>query len=269
MNSTRRKYAFSLTVAVILSLITVAVHAQVKTSTSTSTGQATTQTQVERGEVVSVNGNDLVVKMEDGSLRHFANVPESARVTVDGQELGIHDLKPGMKLQRTITTTTAPKTITTVQTVTGTVWQVSPPNYVTLRLQDGTTQRFKVPKGQKFTIEGQQTDVFGLRQGMTVSATKIVEVPETVVEHQQKVTGTMPPPPTPPASDQPILIAVLAAPTPAPAPAPAASAPAPAAPEQPKTLPKTGSSIPLLGLLGALALATGLALRAARLIRRA
>jgi len=264
MNSTRRTCTFCLAAAVILSLISVAVDAQVKTRSSSSSGQPTTETQVERGEVVSVNGNDLVVKMEDGSLRHFANIPESARVTVDGQELGIHDLKPGMKLQRTITTTTVPKTITTVQTVTGTVWHVSAPNYVTLKLEDGSTQRFKIPNGQKFTINGQQTDAFGLRQGMKISATKIVETPESVVEEQRKVTGTMPPPPTPPVSDQPMLIAVLV-----PVPAPAAAAPAPAASEQPKTLPQTASSIPLLGLIGALALAAGLTLRAARLIRRA
>jgi RNase P/RNase MRP subunit p29 len=250
-------------------LITVALDAQVKTRSNSSSGQPKTETQVERGEVVSVNGNDLVVKMEDGSLRHFANIPESARVTVDGQQLGVHDLKPGMKLQRTITTTTVPKTITTVQTVTGTVWHVSPPNYVTLRLEDNSTQRFKIPNGQKFTVNGQQTDAFGLRQGMKISATKIVETPESVVEEQRKVTGTMPPPPTPPAPDQPMLIAVL---VPAPPPAPAAAAapaPAPAASEQPKTLPQTASSIPLLGLLGAIALATGLTLRAARLIRKA
>jgi hypothetical protein len=264
MNSTIRTCAFSLTAAVILSLISVAVEAQVQTKSSTSTGQATTQTQVERGEVVSVTGNDLVVKMEDGSLRHFSNIPESARVTVDGQQLGIHDLKPGMKLQRTITTTTTPKTITTVQTVTGTVWHVSPPNYVTLRLEDNSTERFKIPQGQKFTINGRETDAFGLRQGMKISATKVVEVPESVVEHQMKVTGTMPPPPTPPAPDQPILVAVIAVPVAAPA-----AAPAPAAPEQPKTLPKTGSSIPLLGLLGVLALATGLTLRTVRLTRKA
>jgi LPXTG-motif cell wall-anchored protein len=262
MNSTRRTCAFSLTAAVILSLLSVAVEAQVQTKSSTSTGQPTTETQVERGEVVSVTGNDLVVKMEDGSLRHFANIPESARVTVDGQQLGIHDLKPGMKLQRTITTTTVPKTITTVQTVTGTVFHVSPPNYVTLRLEDNSMQRFKIPAGQKFTINGQETDAFGLRQGMKVSATKVVEEPTSVVEQQRKVTGTMPPPPTPPPADQPILVAVLATPVPAQAPASAAS-------EQPKTLPKTGSSIPLLGLLGVLALATGLTLRAARLTRKA
>ena len=92
--------------------------AQVQTDTTTTAGKATKEVKVERGEVVLVQGNDLVVKMEDGTIRHFPNVPESARVTVDGKSLGIHDLKPGMKLQRTITTTTTPQLITTVQTVT-------------------------------------------------------------------------------------------------------------------------------------------------------
>ena len=249
--------------------LSVSANTQVKTETNTTTGSATTKVTVERGEVVSVNGNDLIVKMEDGSLRHFANVPESARVTVDGKELGIHDLKPGMKLERTITTTTTPKTITTVQTVTGTVWQVMPPNSVTLRMEDNTTQRFKIPKGQKFTVNGQETDAWGLRQGMKISASKVVEEPQTVVEQQRQVTGTMPPPPTPPPADQPILIAVVRVPAPAPA---AESTPAPAAQstanEKPAALPKTGSELPLVGLLGVSALAIGLWLRAMRLMAR-
>jgi len=263
MNTINKTCGFTLPGAIICLVMSVAAYAQVKTSTSTKSGQPTTQTQVERGEVVSINGNDLVVKMADGSLRHFANVPESARVTVDGQELGIHDLKPGMKLQRTITTTSTPKTITTVQTVKGKVWNVSPPNYVTLRLEDNSMQRFKIPSGQKFMVDGQETDAWGLRQGMSISATKVVEVPENVVEQQQKVTGTMPPPPTPPAPDQPILVAVVAVPVSAPA------APAAAPPEQPKALPQTGSLAPLLGLLGALALGTSFAFRVARLLRKA
>jgi RNase P/RNase MRP subunit p29 len=250
----RRAVAINVPAGIIFCLlITMGLRGQVKTNTTSTSGQATTQTTVERGEVVSVSGNDLVVKMEDGSLRHFANVPESARVTVDGKELGIHDLKPGMKLQRTIATTTTPKTITTVQTVTGTVWQVTPPKSVILRLEDNSTQQFTIPKGQKFTVNGQETDAFGLRKGMKISATKIVEVPQTVVEEQRKVTGTMPPPPTPPAPDQPILVAVVAVPV---------HAPSPVAPAtEPKTLPKTGSPIPLLGILGLLSLATALGLR--------
>ena len=79
---------------------TLSLSAQVETKTTTTTGQANVVTKVDRGEVVTVSGNDLVVKMADGTIRNFENVPESARVTVGGKQLGIHDLRPGMKLQR-------------------------------------------------------------------------------------------------------------------------------------------------------------------------
>jgi hypothetical protein len=117
------------------------------------------------------------VKMDDGTIRHVANVPESTKVNVDGRELGIHDLKPGMKLQRTISTTTTPQTITTVKTVTGKVWHISPPSSVILTLEDGTNQQFKIPKGQKFTVDGQQMDAWGLKKGMRVSATTTTATP--------------------------------------------------------------------------------------------
>src|SRR5215470_16808643 len=158
----------------------LSVSAQVKTETTTEAGAPSKEATVEHGEVVLVQGNDLFVKMEDGSIKHIANVPDSARVDVDGQQLGIHDLKPGMKLQRTVTVTTTPQVITTVKTVTGKVWHVNPPGSVILTLEDGTNQQFKIPKGQKFTVNGQQTDAWGLKKGMTVSATKVVEEPVTV-----------------------------------------------------------------------------------------
>jgi len=234
----------------------MSLYAQVQTQTSESSGQATKEVKVERAEVVYVNGNDLLVKMEDGTLRHIPNVPESARVTVNGQELGVHDLKTGMKLERTITTTTTPKLVTTTKTVTGKVWHVSPPNSVVLTLEDGTNQQFKIPKGQKFNIDGQEMDAFGLKKGMRVSATKVVEEPITEVSVHKMLAGTMPPPPPPP-PDQPILVAV-AAPTPAPAPEPAAA---------PAALPKTASMFPLLGLVGLLSLGTSLVLRTFRTMR--
>ena len=244
-----------------IGIFALVVGAQVQTESTSKTGQATREVKVERGEVVYVTGNDLVVKMEDGQIRHIANVPESARVTVEGKELGIHDLKPGMKLERTITTTTTPRTITTVQSVTGKVFHVTPPNSVILTLEDGTNQQFKIPKGQKFTVNGQETDAFGLKKGMMISATKVVEVPETVVEQQRKVTGTLPPPPPPPPANAPILVAVE---RPAPAPAPAAPAAVASAEPAPTTLPKTASQMPLIGLLGLVSLGLALGIRVIR-----
>lgn len=231
---------------VMVAAFAVMMGAQVQTSQNTSSGTPTHEVKVDRAEVLSVYGNDVIVKMEDGSIRHVANVPESTRVLVDGKELGVHDLKPGMKLQRTITTTTTPKMITTTQTVTGKVWHVSPPNSVILTLENGQNQQFKVPKGQKFTINGQETNVWDLKKGMTVSATKVVEEPITEVTEQRLLAGKMPPPPPPPA-DAPILIA-SAAPTPAPEPTPAAE-------KAPEALPKTGSELPVVFSIGCLLLA--------------
>ena len=249
------KTGLALAVGIICSIFAVPSIAQVQTQQSTTAGPASKEVTVERGEVVLVEGNDLIVKMEDGSFRHIANVPESAKITVDGKQLGIHDLKPGMKLQRSIITTTTPQVVTTVQTVTGKVWHVTPPNSVILQLEDNTNQSFKIPKGQKFNVNGEMVDAFGLKKGMMVTATKIVEVPEVVVSQQKHVTGTMPAPPSAPPADVPILIA-KAEPTPTPA-----AGEAPAAPAPTKTLPKTGSELPLLGLLGLLCLTASLGVK--------
>ena len=237
-------------------VLTVSMSAQVQTTTSETSGHATHQVKVERGTVILVDGNDLFVRMEDGSIRHIPNVPESARVDVDGKELGIHDLKPGMKLQRTITTTTTPKTVTTVQTVTGKVFYVQPPSRVILSLADGSHQAFNIPKEQKFNIDGNMVDAWGLKKGMTVNATKVVESPETVVTQRTSLTGSMPPPPDP-AANVPILLVVALPP-----PAPAAQAPPETAANE---LPHTGSPLPLIGLLGLLCIGLSLGIRKLKL----
>lgn len=247
-----------LAVGAIYLVFTSSISAQVQTETSTTHGQATHDVKVERGEVVMVEGNDLIVKGEDGQIVHFPNVPDSTKINVDGRELSVHELQPGMKLQRTITTTTTPKTVTTVQNVTGTVWHVTPPTSVILRLEDGTNQQFRIPRGQKFTINGRETDARDLRRGMTVTATRIVEEPITVVSQQRKVTGSMPPPPPAPPANVPILI-VVSRPVPA--------APEAAAESAPEKLPKTGSIVPFIGLLGILFLGTSFGLTMVRKLR--
>jgi hypothetical protein len=235
---------------IVCLVFAVAMLAQDTTKTQTKQGPASHKVQVERGEVVYVQGNELVVKMENGEIRHFNNVPESARATVDGKELSIHELQPGMKLQRTIVTSTTPRTVTTVRTIQGKVWQVNPPNTVILTLPEGGNKQYRIPKGQKFTIDGQEKTAFDLKKGMNVSATVLTEVPETVVAEQRKTTGSAPPPPATPALQGALLIET---PLPAPARTPMAAAPAPAAPEPPPArLPKTGSALPLVGLLGLL-----------------
>jgi len=259
MNTSKRKFAGHILFAGILfAVLAVTATAQVQTNTTTTHGQPTKKVTVERGEVVSVEGNDLFVRMEDGQIRHFSNIPSTARVTVDGQELGIHDLKPGMKLERTTVETSTPKVVTTTETVTGKVFHVSPPKTVILTLENGKNQEFTVPDGQKFMVDGEQKDVFSLRKGMVVSATKITETPETSFEKQTHVAGTMPPAPALPA-DTPVVIVMVPVPRSAPPPAQETAQPQPQAqqPEsqpQQKALPQTASPLPLVGLFGILLL---------------
>ena len=214
MNSLRFRARCSvlLVASVIFVAFGASMSAQVQSQTATTSGAPTKEVKIETGEVVAVKGNDLFVKMPDGTIRDFPNIPESATATVDGKKLGIHELKPGMKLQRTTVTTTTPQVVTTIETVTGKVWHVNPPVSVILTLENGQNQMFKIPEGQKFTVDGQETDAWGLKDGMKVTATKITTAEASSVTQKAQVTGTMPP-------DAPVLIA-----TGEPTPAPAASA---------------------------------------------
>jgi hypothetical protein len=226
-------------------------------------------TEIRRGEVVYVSGNDLVVKMENDEVKHFT-VPSSFTFKVDGKDLKVNELRPGMKLTQTITTTTETRTVTEAITIRGRVWQVMAPKSVILTLPDGTNRQYNVPENTHFVIDGQNRTVFDLRPGMNVTANVVRSIPETVSRQQMQVKGTAPvvkavaaPPPVHTTGALLIISEVpapqptaAAAPAPRPTPTPAPAAPAPA----PK-LPKTASPAPLFGLLGFAALGLGLALR--------
>jgi hypothetical protein len=198
------KTSFPMVVCVALATV---MAAQVQTQTTIQRGAPVQKVQVERAEVVYTAGNDILIKMDDGQITHVV-IPDEARVAVDNKELNVHDLQPGMKLQRTITTTARPSLVTTVKTVEGTVSHVTPPNFVILTLADGTNQRFRIPSGQKFTIDGKETDAFGLRNGMRVSATAITEVPGLTATRKVERTGQMPALPAAPPLGSALLIVV-------------------------------------------------------------
>jgi LPXTG-motif cell wall-anchored protein len=211
----------------------------------------TTKTEVKSGEVVYVSGNDVVVKMSDGTIKNFV-VPNDATFTMDGKTMTLKDLKPGIKLQQTITTTETPQTVKNVRTIKGKVWYVSA-NNVILTLDNGENKQYKVPDGTVFNIDGEKKTVFDLRKGMNVSATVVTTSESTVVSETKSTTGQAPAAPAP----KPVpLVGVLLVEVPAPPPTPPATAgPPPTAPEpKPASLPKTASSLPTLALVGALLL---------------
>lgn len=134
----RTKGQSSLGVAAALATPLLSLSAQVQAQTSTKTHSVNVTINVDQGEVAFVSGNNLMVKnagWNSGAL-------------------------PPRPVQR------ADQTVTTVQNMTGKVWHVSPPHGVILRLDDGTNQQFKIPKDQKFNVNGQMTDAWGLRKGM-------------------------------------------------------------------------------------------------------
>ena len=245
--------------------------AQDTSKTQVVAGTSTSTTSVEKGEVVYVSGNDLVVKMDTGEIRHI-NVPDTARATVDGKELSVHDLKQGMKLQRTITTTTTPKTVTTIRTIQGTVFAVIPPSNLILSFPDGSPNKsYNVPKDQKFVIDGKPYSAFELKKGMKIGATVVTESSDVAVSETRRATGTAPaaaaPPPPPPTPVVYVGVLLIEAPAPAtpPPPPPTGLAARPASAEPaPKALPKTASSLPMVGLLGLLLCTASLGIRTIR-----
>jgi LPXTG-motif cell wall-anchored protein len=198
-------------------------------------------------------------------------VPDGATANVDGKTLTVRDLKPGMKLQRTITTTTTPKTVTTVRTINGKVFSVIPPLTVVLSFPDGSpNKQYQIPKDQTFMVDGQKKTAFELKQGMPITATAVTTGTVIDTNSTRTVTGTAPAPApvaARPATPPPTGVLLIEAPAPAPVPvAAAAPPPAPArAPEPaPTQLPKTGSPFPLIGLVGFLLVGASLGLRALR-----
>jgi hypothetical protein len=239
--------------ALSLTLVLGIAVAQDTSTSSTQTGQPTVTTEVKSGTIVYASGNDVIVKLDDGTVKHVV-VPDTTTIAVDGKDLTVHDLQPGMKVTRKITTSTTPVTVQTVRTVKGKVWYVSPPHTLILSFPDGTNKQYNVPNGAKFDIDGQKQSIFDVRKGMTISATSIKDEPQQEVASSRRVTGEAAP--TPPETPPAVGVLLIEAPAPA----------TPAATNEvaENTLPKTGSLIPLLGLLGLLSFATSLALRCLR-----
>ena len=66
----------------------------------------------------------------------------------------------------------------------------TPPLSIILTLEDGKNQQFKIPEDQKFDVDGQMVDAWGVRKGMIITATKIVEQPLVETTQEKTVTGT-------------------------------------------------------------------------------
>jgi len=230
-------------VLAFLCVMTVGLTAQDITHPSTTktieppTHQVQT-THVQNAEVIHVSGHEIVLELENGKLE-LLNLGPDFRFQVDGRNLTVHELTPGMKLTQEIHTITTPQEVTTVRTVNGKVWHVNAPHLI-LSFPGGENKAYTVPDGIVFHIDGEDKTVFDLRKGMNISATVLKVEPVQSVSTHTVVTGQAPPRPEV-TFEGPMLIE------------PTREAPAvTAAVEQPpaEELPNTASLVPLAGLLG-------------------
>lgn len=221
--------------------------------------QTTTATETKTFEVVAVDGNQLVVRLPEGTRE--LTVADDFRFTVNGQPLSVGELKPGMKGSATITTRTTVTPVTVTEVKNGTVVQRSG---TTIIVRTGNevkkfTQGDLEKRNMKIMRDGKPAQVSDFREGDQLTATIITTKPPQVLT-QKEVQATL-------AASE----AAAAAPPPRAAvpsdPVTPATSTAPAAPAAPAMLPKTASSGPLVAFAGVLSFAVGLVLRRRRLGR--
>ena len=225
-------------------------------------------TQTKTFEVLAVDGNQLIVKLPEGTRE--LTVPNDFRFNVNGQQMSVQELKAGMKGSATITTQTTVTPVSVTEVKNGTVVQ-STGSSIIVRTAEGFksfTQGDIDKRGVKIMREGKPATVSDFRQGDVLSATIITSKPPQVMTERQ-VNATLATATAGArtgagagagAGGAPPAAAASRAPSSSASQGQAPQATGSSAAAAPRTLPKTASSWPLLALASVLLLVVGLAL---------
>jgi hypothetical protein len=94
------------------------------TTTTKEAGKTEVTTEQISGEVVLVDNNILLARMQPSGQYRMFNIQPSQQFTIDEKSKRLIDLTPGTFLTATALTTTQPITIRTTTVTNGTVWYV-------------------------------------------------------------------------------------------------------------------------------------------------
>ena len=150
-----------------------------------SAQSTTTSTETKKFEVIAIDGNQLVVKLPEGTRE--ITVPNDFKFTVNGQALSLQQLKPGMAGTATITTTSKVTPVTVTEVKNGTV-EHSAATTIIVRTDEGfrSFSQGEIDKrGVKIYRAGKPANVSDFRPGDKISAVIITSMPPKVVTQQE------------------------------------------------------------------------------------
>ena len=217
-------------VSVLLGLGLLAVSAAVATAQQPSTtkttqmgqSQSSTSTRIVNTTVVSVNGNKVVAQDASGKATEYT-IPEGFKFQFEGRDIGVAELKPGMRVTAKVTTTTTTTPVYVTEIKSGKVLAVSGTNIIVRGPQGNRvfSNQDAVKRNAKIMRNGQEVYISDLRVGDIFTAVIVTDMEPRVV------------------TDREVQAMVSAAPqaAPAPAQAPPAAAPAPAPTDVPMAAP--------------------------------
>src|SRR5262245_23864828 len=150
-----------------------------------SAQSTTTSTRTVKFEVVSVNGNQLVVKLPEGTRE--MTVPDTTRFTVDGKQMTVRDLKAGMAGDATITTTTTLTPVYVTEARNVRVMQANGNSVIIRDAQNGfklVTQEDIDKYHIQITRNGQPIELQQLKAQDSISATFITTKESSMTQQQ-------------------------------------------------------------------------------------
>lgn len=150
----------------------------------------TTSTQTKKFEVLTVDGNRLVVRLPEGTRE--ITVADDFRFNIDGKQMAARELKPGMKGTATITTQTTVTPVSVTEVKNGTVMQASGASII-VRTDQGIkmfSQGELDKRGVKIVKDGQPAEISDFHEGDKLTAVIVTSKPPRVMT-QQQVNATL------------------------------------------------------------------------------